>query len=261
MPATINNNILELQPDNIGYQAFRIPLSAVSNASTMVFYYKAYVDNTPNNINEDSGSYGWNNDAFFGLSFNGVLSANIGGIVGWTNSTNNTVVFTQSLANYSPLNNFSGYSQFVPVCFDTSTNVVSYGHPTITTRASLPSNAGYFCPSTTTIGVSGAQRFLGILKVAKHPTNTQQIIISYGTNWENMPASSFSSALSSLSTNWLTYGSAQTETTNFRPNNANPLLSDTINFPTWIVGKWPSTVSGRELVISDMKVEYYNSVF
>lgn len=261
MPATIINNILELQPDNMGYQAFRMPLTAAANASTMVFYYKAYVDNIPVNTNENGGSYGWDNDSFFGLSFTNVVSANRGGIVGWSNSNSNTVIFTSSLGTYSPLLINSGYSQFVPVCFDTSTSNISYGHPTFTTRANIGTHCGYFCPSTNTIGISGAQRFLGILKVSKHPTNTQQISLAYGMNWENMPSASFSSALSSLSTNWISYGSAQTETTYFRPNHANPLLSNTINFPSWIVGKWTSAQGGRELVITDMKVEFYDSVF
>lgn len=262
MPATIINNILELQPDTLGYQAFKIPLSAApENTTTMVFYYKAYVDNLTSSTNEDGTSYPWNNDAFFGLSFTGVISANTGGIVGWTNSNSNYVVYSPSAGAYTPLLINSEYSQFIPVAFDTSTSSISYGHPTVTTRASIGSYCGYFCPTTNIINLSGAKKFLGILKISKNPENAQQIIMSYGINWENMSSANFSNALASLSTNWISLGSAQTETTYFRPNHANPLLSNTINFPSWIVGKWSSSKPGRELVITDMKVEYYNSIF
>jgi hypothetical protein len=258
MPASIINNTIKLQPDNLGYQAFRIPLSQQSGAETIVLYYKGYVDNTPSNTSEDGTNYGWNNDAFFGLSFNGTLSANTGGIVGWSNGNDvNWVANPPSISTHAPFSTNSGYSQMVPCTFD-NINYISNGstNPSSSSRSGGGVYSGAFCPTTTNIFLSGARKFLGILKVAKHPTNTQQIVISYGVNWENMNSSNFGSALTSTSTTWITQSLAVTETTNYRSNYLNA-LSSTINMPNWIVGKWPSVVVGREFVLTDLKVEYY----
>lgn len=262
MPAKINNNILELQPDNIGYQAFRIPIPApqVPNPSSMVFYYKAYLnDSITTNTTEDT-TYSWNRNSFFGLSFTGVTSANTGGIVGWTNSNATQVLISGSLSNYTNFNTISPYSQIVPIRFFGNSTNLSYGSPNITTTTIMGNNAAYFCPATNSIGVSGAKTFLGILKIGKHATNAQQVTISHGTNWENLSSSNFSSALTSLSTNWTTLANTVTETTNFRSNYLNPSLSGTINFPSWIVGKWSSGIPSRKLIITDLKVEYYRDL-
>jgi hypothetical protein len=261
MPATIKNNTIELQPDNVGYQAFRIPISQPQKAETMVFYYKAYVDNMPASINEDGTNYGWNNDSFFGLSFSGTVSANTGNIVGWSNGNDvNTVASTGSLQANTPFSTNSGYSQMLPFTFDNSFYMSNGNSSPASNIRSGGIHYGNFCPSTNFINLSGAQKFLGILKVSKHPTNTQQIVLSYGVNWENMTSENFSTSLLSISTTWIIQSLAVTETTRFRSNHLNPLSANTINMPNWIVGKWASSVSGRKFVISDMKVEYYTTI-
>ena len=91
MPAVINQNKIELQPDNLGYQAARVNLpTQPSNADTMVFYYRVYVDGWPNGqyMTENISNYGWNKDFYFGLSFSDSVAANNGGIVGWANVGN-----------------------------------------------------------------------------------------------------------------------------------------------------------------------------
>lgn len=261
MPAIINNNTIELQPDNVGYQAFRIPISQPPKAETMVFYYKAYVDTIPASISEDGTNYGWNNDAFFGLSFSGTLSANTGGITGWSNGNDiNAVAFTGTLNASTPFSNNSGYSQMLPFTYDNSFYMSNGNSSPASNTRSGGNQYGYFCPSTNFINLSGAKKFLGILKVAKHPTNTQQIVLSYGVNWENMTNENFSTSLTSLSTNWIIQSLPVTETTKFRSNYLNPLSANTINMPNWVVGKWTSSVAGRKMVITDIKVEYYTTI-
>jgi hypothetical protein len=251
MPAIINETSILLQPDNIGYQALKIPLAQQpAGAATMVFYYKGYVD-VAQNITEDGSSYGWNNDAFFGLSFSGDVSANTGGIVGFTNRAETTVLRSLSLGNWA-LFTGSGYASATPVFFGTYSNYFHYGHPTPGNALSLGNGA--FCfPSTASIGVSGAEKFLGIIKISKQDDNAQNIVLSYGVNWEGRAASDFSGALTATETNWIFSNATATETTNFRTAGA-------INFPRWIVAKWPSGVLGRTLTLNAMRVEYYNGV-
>jgi hypothetical protein len=84
--------------------------------------------------------------------------------------------------------------------------------------------------------------------------------LSYGNNWQNLTSANFSTALSSSLTNWAFQNVSQVETTNFRPNHANAdvALRSTITFPRWLVVRWPSGIVGRNLVITDIKVEYYD---
>lgn len=251
MPAIINETSVLLQPDNIGYQALKIPLAAQpAGAATMVFYYKGYVD-VAQNVTEDGSGYGWNNDAFFGLSFSGNVSSNTGGIVGFTNRTETTVLRSLSLGNWA-LFTGSGYASATPVFFGIYSNYFHYGHPTPGSALSL-GNAGFCFPSTASIGVTGAEKFLGIIKISKHESS-DQVVLSYGVNWEGRGAADFSGALTAAATNWIFSNATATETANFRPNAA------TINFPQWIVAKWPSGILGLNLTLNAMRVEYYNGV-
>jgi len=267
MGALISSNTLRLEPDGLSFQTGKVQLPlAPSNANTMVFYYKAYFENIVLNIGggeiiEDATNYAWNNDAFFGLSFSGTVSANTGGILGFTNITENNILRARQPGNYIPFGNNSGYLAIIPCALLGDASRFSYGpNNNGESTISVANNSflgGQLAPSTHFIGLSGAKKYLGIIKVAKHEENSQNIVISYGNNWENMPASSFSSAISSLSSNWAFQNINVRETVNFRPNHANPALSNTINFPRWIVAKWPSAVLDRNFVVTDVKIEYY----
>lgn len=251
MPAIITDTSILLQPDNIGYQAFRIPLAAApAGAVTMAFYYKAYVDGVTQNLVEDGSSYSWNNDFFFGLSFSGNVSANTGGIVGWSNSTTNTFLRTQGRTTGGIYAN-SGLNA-TPVFFGDDSRNFFYGHPQVVTG--IQPNNGAFCfPTTEPVGAAEAGKFLGILKISRQDNSTQNIVLSYGVNWENRAPGDFSGALSAPETSWIFSNQAVAETTNFRPGGA-------MNFPGWIVGKWPSGVIGRTLTLTALRVEYYNGV-
>lgn len=252
MPAIITDTSIVLQPDNVGYQAFRIPLEPQpAGAVTMVFYFKGYVNGLDSNQTEDGANYGWNNDSFFGLSFNGNVAANTGGIVGWTNSTSNRVLGAAGRSSSHPL--FAGqYGSATPFYFGDTISFFYYGHPTLTTSANL-SNAAYCFPTTDVIGVAEAEKFLGIFRISRHDTNAQNIVLSFGANWENRSMEDFSGALSAAATRWVFSNHTVAETTNFRPGGA-------MSFPGWIVGKWPSGVIGRTLTLSALRVEYYNGV-
>jgi hypothetical protein len=269
MGAIISSNTLRLEPDGLSFQTGKVQLPlAPSNANTMVFYYKAYFENVVINafggeFTENGSAYSWNTDTTFGLSFTGTVSSHIGGLLGFANGANPpNIIRVRQPADYVPFGNNSGYSQIVPVGFQ---NMIEfyYGpekNNQFTSHHTIGNNnylAGLLGPSTHIIGLSGAQKYLGMIKVSKNQNNSQNIVMSMGNNWENMPASSFSSALTSLSSNWAFRDVNRPETVNFRPNHANPALSNTINFPRWVVAKWPSAVLGRNFVITDIKVEYY----
>jgi hypothetical protein len=262
MGAIISSNTLRLEPDGLSYQTGRIQLSAApTTANTMVFYYKAYVNTMAESILEDGTNYAWNNDAFFGLSFNGSVSANVGGIVGFSNSNQTNVGTSTSQQNWSGywFGKNSGYTSMVGFTMGYnggSYNLFSYGHPSSVVYYSTPTWGSIMCMSTRGIGLS-AQKYLGIIKIGKNDADTSKVTLSYGCNWEGLSAQDFTSALTSTNTAWSFENASLVETTNFRPNNSNPLLSNTINFPTWVVVKWPSAVVGRNLVITDIKVEYY----
>jgi len=253
MPAIISDTSILLQPDNIGYQAFRIPLAAApAGAVTMVFYYKAYVDGVGQNVHEDGGSYGWNNDAFFGLSFSGNVAANTGGIVGWSNTTGNTILRTQGRTTGTIYAHFANSGlNATPLYFGDDNRFFAYGSQIGT--GVLPTNGGFCFPTTDPIGAEEAGKFLGIVKISRQDNNTQNIVLSYGVNWENRALADFPGALSAAATNWIFSNQALAETVNFRPGGA-------MNFPGWIVGKWPSGVIGRTLTITALRVEYYNGV-
>lgn len=250
MPAIISDTSILLQPDNIGYQAFRIPLAAApAGAVTMVFYYKAYVNGIGQNVAEDGGSYGWNNDAFFGLSFSGNVAANTGGIVGWSNTTATTILRTQGRTTGTIYAN-SGLNA-TPLFFGDNSLFFSFGSQA-GTGVNLQ-NGAYCFPTTDPIGAVEAGKFLGIVKISRQDNNANNIVLSYGVNWENRALADFPGALSAAATNWIFSNQAVAETTNFRPGGA-------MNFPRWIVGKWPSGVIGCTLTITALRVEYYNGV-
>lgn len=263
MGALISSNTLRLEPDGLSYQTAKVQLPvAPSAANTMVFYYKAYVNEWPENTVENGSTYAWNNDAFFGLSFNDTVSANVGGIVGFTNTNQSEVGGSLSKSNWSSyfFHINSGFSQTVPFSVSyngASYNLFSYGHPLSTTTHNVGFPNAIMCLSTNTIGLTGAQKRLGIIKIAKNTDDPQKVVFSYGNNYEGLSAQSFSFALTSNLTTWAFQNISLQETGNFRPNYLNPNQSNTINFPRWIVAKWPSAVIGRNLVITDIKVEYY----
>lgn len=269
MGALISSNTLRLEPDGLSYQTARVQIpTAPSDANTMVFYYKAYFDTIV--INQGGGeftesglSYSWNKDAMFGLSFTGTVSANMGGLLGFSNgANNNNIIRVRQPADYVPFGNNSGYSAIVPAGFN-QMGEFYYGAGKANqfndyhTIGNNLYSAGLLGPSTHFIGLSGAQKYLGIIKVSKNQNNPQNIVMSYGNNWQNLPVSEFSTALTSLSSNWAFQNIDRSETVNFRPNHANPALANTINFPTWVVAKWPSGVLGRNFVVTDIKIEYY----
>lgn len=263
MGALISSNTLRLEPDGLSYQTARVQIPpAPSATNTMVFYYKAYVNEWPENTFENGSSYAWNNDAFFGLSFNGTVSANVGGIVGFTNTNQPEVGATLSKYDWSSyfFHKNSGFSQTVPFALGYNSgnyNIFSYGHALSTTVYSAGFPNSIMCLSTNTIGLTGAQKHLGIIKIGKHPDDTQRIVLSYGNNYQGVSSQNFSIALSSSLTNWAFQNISLQETTNFRSNFSNPELANTINFPKWIVAKWPSAVVGRNFVVTDIKIEYY----
>ena len=267
MPAIIISNQLQLQPNNIGYQGarFQLPPQPV-NAETMVFYYKAYGEGFPlgNDYLEDGSGYSWNKESMFGLSFSGSLSANNGGIVGWTGreNPNNIYRIRRNVfnSNFISNSNISLSANGQHMTFGNESAYFYYGHQTksnFITSFGLY-GVGVFCPTTNGIGLTGAANFLGIIKIQKNTSNANQISISVGNNWEGFSVENFASALSSSKTNWEMFNYAQPETTNFRPYSTTPTLSNTIFFPSWIVAKWPSGIVGRNLVITNIKVEYYS---
>lgn len=264
MATIISSNVLRLQPDNLTYQAARVQLpDQPANAQTMVMYYKAYLEIAANNPDfEYTDSFAWGRHAFFGLSFSGTVSQNTGGIVGFS-SASDTYIRVQGLASSFPIFlGSSGYSQVSPVSFGQN-DTFGFG-AAVTGRFSAHNNSQFFAgqafPTTQGIGVDGAKKYLGIIQVAKHSEDVQRVILSYGNNWQNLTSANFSSALSSSLTNWAFRNVSQVETTNFRPNHANAdvALRSTITFPRWIVARWPSGIVGRNFVITDIKVEYYD---
>lgn len=266
MGAIISSNTLRLEPDSISYQTGKVQIpEAPSDANTMIFYYKAYFDTTPEIGNaittEDGTSYAWNNDSFFGLSFSGTVSANVGGIVGFTNGTENNVFRAENPSNRH-FNRNSNYTSVIPCGFQNAVGRFYFGSTVNGYLEGSGEGFGYYgsyiCPSTQRIGLSGAKTYLGFIQIAKNSSDPQRVVISYGNNWENLSNSNFSTAISSISSNWSFKYSSQIETINFRPNHANPALANTINFPRWIVTKWPSAVLGRNFVVTDIKVEYYS---
>ena len=269
MPSLISSNTLRLQPDNLTAQTARVQLPAQpAGANTMVFYYKAYMEiSTTNNPEyEDGTSYAWGNDAFFGLSFSGTVSSNTGGIAGFSNGTEGWVLFVRAAGSHSPFAAGSGYSSVSPVCFGSNMGFFYYGPSgQIINSSNTNFGGGQFCPTTQNIGVEGAQKYLGIVQIARHQEDNARVIFSYGNNWENLAAADFRNALSSPLSNWAFRNVSVLETTNFRPNHRagldnslDPALRSTITFPRWIVARWPSAIVGRNLVLTDIKVEYYD---
>jgi hypothetical protein len=267
MPATITSNQLQLQPDSLGYQGARYQLPAQpTNAETMVFYYKAYGDGFPvgDDYFEDGPGYGWNKESVFGLSFNGSLTANNGGVVGWANTDDPNRICRVRRNAFQPQfisnSRISLSASGQHISFGNEGAYFYYGSTNKGQRITSLSQygVGKFCPTTTGIGLTGAADFLGIIKVQKNISNPSQISISVGNNWEGLSTNNFATALSSSKTNWDLFNYAQVETTNFRPYSTNPALSNTIFFPSWIVAKWPSGIVGRNLVVTNIKVEYYS---
>jgi hypothetical protein len=258
MPAVINNDRLELRADSLGYQAARVQLPAQpSTADTMVFYYKAWVEGWPVSTNEANTSYAWNGDAFFGLSFNGSVSANNGGIVGWTNqqgttSAGNTISHT-TYTSWRP----SATTPFVFTNGGFNINALYYGSST-TSNFINTTYAGMPFPTNAVIGTSAVNSFLGIIKMQKVAANASNISISFGTNWEGLAQDNYTTALTSANTSWIVNNNAVQERSNFRPNWNSPSLSGTVVFPSWVVAKWVSGVPTRNLVIDSLRVEYYN---
>lgn len=269
MPAVINNDRLELRADSLGYQAARVQLPAQpSTADTMVFYYKAWVEGWPASTNEANTSYAWNGDAFFGLSFNGSVSANNGGIVGWTNASDGTTAgCVLSYTTY--LNTLFGGPPWrptavAPFTFYGNINVNSFARPfyygasAVSVSYSAPGVAALSFPSNAVIGTSAVNSFLGIIKMQKVAANGSNISISLGTNWEGLAQDNYTTALTSANTAWIFNNISVQERSNFRPNWNSPSLSGTIVFPSWVVCKWVSGVPTRNLVIDSLRVEYYN---
>lgn len=262
MPAIINNNRLEFQADGLGYQAARVQLpNHPADASLMVFYYKGWVEGWPENTNEANISYAWNSDVFFGLSFNGSVSANNGGIVGWTNFDYNSVVGGVDVCTtYSTWKSTLG--EVAPFTFygGINTNFARqfyYGSSNASDNYSAPGIAALSFPSNAVIGTSAVNNFLGVIKMQKSAVNSSNITIGFGTNWEGLSQNNYAVALTSTNTNWIFDDVAVQERTNFRPNWNTPSLSSTVMFPSWVVCKWASGVLGRKLVIDSITIEYY----
>lgn len=262
MASLISSNTLRLEPDNLTAQTARVQLPAQpAGANTMVFYYKAYMEVAANNPQlEDGSSYAWGMNAFFGLSFNGSVSSNMG-VVGFSNGDSAWVMQVLAPQQYAPFANGSGYSSVSTVNIGGGASTFYHGPARQSfSRDNHNFGGGRFCPTTQAIGVEGAKKYLGIIQIARHQENVQQVVFSYGNNWENLAAANFRNALGSNLSNWAFQNVAVNETTNFRPNHASAdlALRNTINFPGWIVVRWPTAIVGRNLVITDIKVEYYD---
>jgi hypothetical protein len=180
--------------------------------------------------------------------------------VGFSSASDNYVRLL-GLGNYAGFLGNSGYTQASPVSFG-YLEAFGFG-AAVTSRFNASSNSFYggsAFPTTQGIGVDGAKKYLGIIMVSRHSEDVQRVVLSYGNNWQNLTSANFSTALSSSLTNWAFQNSSQVETTNFRPNHANAdvALRSTITFPRWLVVRWPSGIVGRNLVITDIKVEYYD---
>jgi hypothetical protein len=195
----------------------------------------------------------------FGLSFSGTVSGNVGGFVGFSNGTSTNILRARPPALYDPFAKNSGYSGAIPVGFN-SMGEFYYGNGQTSSSNDFigVGSPGIIAPSTYFIGLTGAKKYLGMFKISKNENTPQNIVLSCGNNWENFSSSSFSTALTSLCSNWFFQNVDRAETVNFRPNYTNPLSANTINFPSWIVVKYPSSVLGRNFVITDIKIEYYS---
>lgn len=262
MPAIISSNTLRLEPDGLSAQTARVQLPAQpAGANVMVFYYKAYMEAAVGNnpAFEDGSSYAWGTKGFFGLSYDGDVNSN-SNAVGFGNRDNG-VLYMWGPQAFAPFAGGSGFGSVQPVSFGVFSSEFSIGRQAVFFNASNGGfEAGRFCPTTINIGVEGAQKYLGIVQVARHRENVQQVVFSYGNNWQGLAADHFASALPSSLTNWAFRNIAQTDIINARPNHANAdvALQSTINFPSWVVVRWPSNIVGRNLVITDIKVEYYD---
>lgn len=256
MPATINNNSLELVGDSLGYQAARVQLPAQpTDADSMVFYYKAYVDRIPASTNENS-SNSWDKNAFFGLSFNGTISGANTGLVGYSNIDNTN---SASHSGSRQLNaSWNPNDIIAPSSFDGGIWRFRYANPSYISGSF---NVGIACPNTGPTGadLATAQKYLHIIKINKDANDAQRISLNVGFNWENLSVDTFNRALTSTSTIWAMKDYPIAETTNFRTNWNNPSLSSTINFPSWVVSKWTTPTVDRKFVVTNIKIEYYKN--
>jgi len=257
MPAIINNNALELVGDNLGYQAARVQLpSPPTDADTMIFYYKAYVDKIPADIFSESSPNGWDKAAFFGMSFDNTISTTNNQLVGYSNISNpNTCAYASFRGKYAEWNPNDTTAAFG---FDGNWRF-RYGNTNSNNYIAGPFSYGAVCPcaGTNSEDLQTAKKYLHIIRINKDVNNAQNISLSLGFNWENLSVDDFGTALTSISSVWAFKDYSISETTSFRTNWNNLSLSGTINFPSWIVAKFPSPTIGRKLVVTDIKIEYY----
>jgi|688.fasta_scaffold184996_4 hypothetical protein len=255
MPATINNNALELVGDNLGYQAARVELPPQpTDADAIIFYYKAYVDKIPVGPYSETSSNSWDKNAFFGLSFDGTINGVNTGLVGYSNIDN---INRASYSGSRQLNPTWNPNDIIsPYSFDGGIWRFRYGNPSFIAGGF---NVGVVCPNTGPTGadLATAEKYLHIIRINKDVNDAQRISLSIGFNWENLSVNDFSKALTSTSTIWALSDYTVNETTNFRTNWNNPSLSGTINFPSWIVSKWTTPTVDRKFVVTNIKIEYY----
>lgn len=260
MPAVISNDRLELRADSLGYQAARVQLpSQPSNADTMVFYYKAWVEGWPVFTTESGTSYSWSPSGFFGLSFSESVSSLPRGIVGWMNPNSTVTGYGITRATYTDWNVPAGLQVSLFTFSNAGTFNNSFYYGSSATNATIISNtAGYPFATNAVVGTSAINVVLGVIKLQKVEANPSNISVSFGINWEGLSQSNYTTALTSTGTKWLINNSSVLERFNFRPNWNNPSLSSTITFPSWVVARWTSGVPGRNLVVDSLRVEYYN---
>ena len=242
MSVSLDGQKIIMEANGAGYNQYRFPLpSAPSAADVMVFVFRYFYDEFDDTeLGQDAG---WDSSDCFGLSFDGVIpdDALQDNFFGWVDTDAGQNFFF--LASHV---NFNGHAV-----------VVGAGSRDIldadgTNRGSILNNAAIFMPGfgtppNPTIGAL----YTGIWVFKRDTGSTDKILLTTGGNFESLA----NLADARLDANTV-FG--ETDTLLTVGGGGNWRNGGGINFPTWVVSKFTSALSGRKFVLDSYKAEYYS---
>jgi len=241
MTTELINDQIVMESNGAGYNTYRFPIPNMpDDADMLVLSFRYWYDTY---TSSESGNAGWDGSDCFGLSFSGVIpdDSSQDDFFGWvdTNVGQNFI--------YSPTN--SNFNNQDVIIGNNSHSIMNGEGSSLGTIGSdehrfMPA---FGKPANPTVG----KTYTGVLVFKRDAGSLDKILISTGGNFGSL--TDLSDARLDSST---VYGEEDTILTvgasgNWRNGGG-------INFPTWLMAKFTSSINGKKFVLDSYHVQFYN---
>ena len=241
MSVSLDGQKIIMEANGAGYNQYRFPLpGAPSAADVMVFVFRYFYDAFAANEDADAG---WDGSDCFGLSFDGVIpnDALQDNFFGWVDTdAGQNFIFSAADANFNGKDVVIG---------DSSHDILDADGTKLGDIGTSPARfmPGFGKPANPTVGAI----YTGIWVFKRDTGSIDKILLTTGGNFESLA----NLADARLDANTV-FG--ETDTLLTVGSGGNWRNGGGINFPTWVVSKFTSAISGKKFVLDSYKAEYYS---